>query len=124
MRQKVVAFLKDRDAVSVENPAYPGTPDVNYVEGWIELKWEREFPKKADSVFRVEHFSPQQRVWLHRRHRKGGKCWLLLQVGKEWMLFDGMTAFEIVGKVCKQELINKAVWYSKNGLTEEMKNYL
>ena len=124
MRQKVVAFLKDRDAVSVENPAYPGTPDVNYVEGWIELKWDREFPKKDDSVFKIDHFSPQQRVWLHRRHRKGGKCWLLLQVGKEWFLFDGMTAFEIVGKVCRQELVKRASWYSKNGLTEDLKDYL
>lgn len=102
MRQKVVRALKPLDAISVENPAYPGTPDVNYKEGWIELKWLRYWPDAE--VVRIDHFTPQQRVWLTRRWVKGGAAFLLLQVKMDWLLFDGKTAGEYVGRVGQQEL--------------------
>lgn len=120
MRKRVAGrALKPLDAVSVENPAYPGTPDVNFVEGWIELKWARRWPEREDTPFRVEHFTQQQKVWLVRRWRKGGNVWLLLQVGKEWMLFDGPTAVELVGKATRKELQLGAQAYWPDGLRDE-----
>lgn len=104
--------------MSVENRARPGTPDVNYVEGWLELKWLRSWPRNAeDSVVRIEHFTPQQRVWLKNRWRRGGRAFLLLQAaGQDWLLFDGETAAHTVGRATRPVLYQRALrsWKSLN----------
>jgi hypothetical protein len=105
MRQSVVKALRELDAISVENKVYPGTPDVNYIGGWMELKWLRRWPKNCDeSPVKIDHFTPQQRVWLKRRWRRGGAAWLLLQVRTDWLIFDGETAALIVGRVPRGKL--------------------
>lgn len=112
MRQRVVKALKKLDAWSVENPCRPGTPDVNYIEGWIELKWKEEWPVKAETTLRLPHFTPQQRLHLRRRWFLGGNAYLLLQVKQDWLLFDGDVAAEYVGTVDRSalELRAKAQW--------------
>lgn len=103
-------MLKCWDAVAVENPAYPGTPDVNYVEGWIELKHKDYWPQVGeDRNILIPHFTQQQRVWLIKRWHRKGNCFLLLQVAQSWLLFDGLTAGNIVGRCTKQELYDHAV---------------
>jgi len=95
------------DATSVENPACPGTPDVQHIDGWLELKFREEWPKRADTTVQIKHFSPQQRVWLMRRHmacrERGtdhGIAYLLLYVAetREHLLFDAKTAARKVAK--------------------------
>ena len=105
------------DGVAVENSVYPGTPDVNYIEGWIELKWLRAWPRNADeSPVLLPHYTQQQRNWGKRRSRVGGNIWLLLQVKREWLLFKGDVAAQFVGKATRLELRAVAfkVWH--NGL--------
>ena len=116
-RRKVVRLLKPVDAVSVENRVGIGTPDVNYAEGWIELKWLRRWPKQ-DVVVKIEHFTKQQRIWLRRRWRAGGAAWLLLQVRREWLLFDGETAAEVVGYATRGTLVDRCTAYFQNGINE------
>lgn len=91
------------DPVRVENPIHPGTPDVNLCDGrWIELKCIPAWPKRETTVVRIDHFTPQQRVWLYRRWRYApGSTLLLLEVisVKQWLLFDGDEAAKIVGRV-------------------------
>lgn len=94
-RKWVIKSLKLLDAVAVENPARAGTPDVNYVEGWIELKVERRWPVKDDTPLRLKKYTDQQKTWLRRRWSKGGNCFLLLQVGREILLFRGEDAHHI-----------------------------
>jgi hypothetical protein len=117
LRSRVVKALKTLDAVSVENPAYPGTPDVCYIEGWIELKQVNHW---TAGVLRIPHFTPQQRVWLRRRWRKGGEAYLLLQVQLDWLVFDGVTASEIVGRSDKGQLEEAALkkWRGQDGKRE------
>lgn len=91
----------------VEHPGHIGTPDVNFVDGWMELKFADRWPPRG-GVLRLEHFTQQQRVWLLKRHMAGGNVWLLLQVGKEWLLFDGQTASRSVGRVTRRELLRMA----------------
>jgi hypothetical protein len=119
MRGNVIKNLKELDAVAIENPVYPGTPDVNYVDGWIELKWLRRWPVKVESVVQLDHYSPQQRLWIRRRSLARGRCFLLLQCKKEWLLFKHPETME-VGKLTKSQLIEKSVRYWTQGMTKQM----
>lgn len=110
-RSTVTDLLRQWDAVAVENPVHPGTPDVNCILGWLELKWLRSWPVNDKTVVRLDHFSKQQRVWLARRWARGGSVWLLLQCGEEWLLFDGATAAQLVGKATENELVRGATHY-------------
>lgn len=116
MRRRVVKALHDLDPIAVENPAYPGTPDVNCTLGWIELKQLEGWPVRATTAVRIPHFTQQQRVWLKRRWRQGGSAWLLLQIGQHWMLFDGVTAATHVGHVDRETLIRMATRSWTRGL--------
>lgn len=116
MRKKVVKALAPLNAISVENPCLPGTPDVNYIEGWIELKWLRSWPKREETPVRLEHYTKVQRVWAFRRRRAGGQCWMLLQCGREWLLMDGAVAALTLGHCTKAELIEHSEAYFSSGL--------
>lgn len=101
MRQTVRKVLAAHDPISVENPVHPGTPDLNCTLGWLELKVIPKLPVRVDSVLRIPHFTPQQRVWLLRRWRADRRAWLLCRVlpTSTWFLFDGRIAQEHIGLV-------------------------
>jgi len=123
MRQAVLKALRSHKwhACAVDNEAaHRGTPDVSYVgkyrqapccldkvEGWTELKQLPKWPKLGEPV-KISHFTPQQRIWLRQRWEAGGASSLLLRVGSgrktEWLLFDGPTAAEYIGKVQQASL--------------------
>ena len=90
--------------IRVENSVLAGTPDVNYIGGWMELKWSRNWPKREDSIVPCDHFTPQQRVFALKRWRAGGASTVFWAVEGTWMLFDGETAARIIGKVTRAEL--------------------
>lgn len=112
MRQKFNRAMFGRDPVSVENHAYPGTPDVNFIEGWAELKWLRAWPAGASTIVRLEHLTQQQRIWLVKRKRAGGNVWLILQCRREWLCFNTEEAFLRVGSVPQSTLkeIGTVLW--------------
>ncbi len=104
MRSVVVKALKPLHAVSVENSVCPGTPDIWYAEGALELKALDAWPARADTVVRVPHFTQQQRIWLTKRTDAGGNCSLLLTVGRDWLLFNGPVAAWKLGRVTRASL--------------------
>lgn len=110
-RSALVKSPRD-DAVRVENPAWPGTPDVHWccsgVEGWLELKQVAGWPARGGNLA-VDHFTAQQRVWLIRRSRAGGRVHLLLKVGVDWLLFEGATAAQVVGRTAQDRLCSSAL---------------
>lgn len=117
MRRNLVRGLASLDALAVENPAKPGTADINFSEGWIELKWMRRWPVNAwERPVLINHFTPQQRVFLMRRWAVGQSSWLLLQVGREWLLFNGQFAAEHVGMVTRGALLDECDARWGNGL--------
>lgn len=123
MRQGVVRLLTRAglDAVAVENPACPGTPDVSFVGGWVELKILTHWPRTTGPI-RLPKFRQGQRIWLRRRWAAGGGAWLLLRVRRDWLLFDGDFAGRLVGLVSREELYRsaKATWSSKAGMEKEL----
>ena len=84
-----------------------GIPDLSYsgngVNGWIELKWLPFWPVRADTIVRIPHYTKEQKHFLLTRGRAGGRCWLLLRVGKEHLLFNYLNT-QYVGAVTREEL--------------------
>ena len=96
-----------------------GVPDVSYVmrnriSGWIELKYVVEYPKRENTLFRIKHFTQEQKAWLRRRGTAGDNCWLLLQVGRHYWLFDWQGA-QSIGKHCWADIECQSVagWRSR-----------
>lgn len=73
-----------------EDSATVGVPDVSYGldgrNGWIELKSVPRWPRKAP--VRIRDLTVHQVRWLEKRGEAGGCCWLLLSVGRDYILMD------------------------------------
>jgi hypothetical protein len=109
LQKRVIHAIRKLDPVPVDNPRKPGTPDVNYIEGWVELKYKDEWPKRAATLVKFPKFYPQQRVWLVKRSLAGGKCFILLQVDNMYLLYEGGYAAQHFDKMTKDEMIKNAV---------------
>ena len=114
------------DPVRVETRDADGIPDVNYKEGWIELKFARTWPMRGGAL-KIEHYTQQQRTWGFRRQHAGGRSFLLLKAHHDWMLFDGFTAFHHVGKENRETLSRLALLHYSGkvgGVVKEMSPWL
>lgn len=114
MSKVLMEALRPLHPLRVENRACMGTPDVNYTGGWIELKELPSWPTGEWKV-RIPHFTVEQKLWLRSRCRAGGKAYLLLKVGSEWLLFDGQIAGEVIGETTAHELRGRSCfrWFTK-----------
>lgn len=119
MRGRVTKALRSLDAMAVENPCHPGTPDVNYVEGWIELKWVRKWPVGEETIVPFPHFTTQQRVFHLRRRQAGGASWVMVQCRREWLLFRGEDAALHLGKITREQMLALAHKVWPNGLVQK-----
>ena len=124
MRRTVLRALNPQlHAVPIEDGCNPGTPDIAYTRGWIELKYLAAFPSKPDAIVKVPHFTLAQRRWHQAHSAAAGRCWVLLKVGDkrdaEWFLFYGADAAECLGiDWTRENLTAYAVWTTR-GFTEE-----
>ena len=112
LRSKVLEILNraDLDAQPVENVTRVGTPDVECIVGWIELKKTKEWPADPDGIVVLDHdLSKGQRIWLRRRMRKGGRAWVLVQIAQDFVLLFGNDAAQLIGRVPRNELEAVAV---------------
>lgn len=118
---RVRRALKGFDPVRVENRLEKGTPDVNIAKGeWIELKWKRKKPKNSEAIFKLDHeYTTEQRIWAIRRIHAGGKVFVLVKIGSEWMILWGTVAAQYLERVSFNDIKSKAikVWY-KNKLND------
>jgi hypothetical protein len=107
MRSRLVLRCKDLDMKPIENKVAKGTPDVNYIDGWLELKWLRGWPPKGGPVA-ISHYTNHQRLWLKRRWARGGRAFLVLQVKTDWFVFCGCDALP-VGTLDRDQLEEIAI---------------
>ncbi len=111
-RRRLVAALASLDAFPVENSAAPGTPDVNYIGGWIELKCVDVWPKRAGGIVRIDKFTPDQRATLLRRRARGGRAFLLLCRPADMHIYilDGAWASVHAGRCSELALHENALY--------------
>ena len=120
VRNPIIKALSELDAVPVENPACPGTPDVWTLAGWIELKELDSWPVRETTTVKIPHFTVRQRGWLKRNWFRGGLSFVIIKVGRlEWLLLDGYWAAENIGKSTRAELVESAIRHFSNGLDKK-----
>jgi len=106
----------------IENMVGRGRPDVNYCvrgcSGDIELKQLPAWPAHSDTVVKVDHFSPQQRLWLRQRCAAGGTVFVLLEVVKPtpvYLLLRGAWARLHLGLTATQQQLRDAAVVTGDG---------
>jgi hypothetical protein len=98
LNKRICAAIKDRDPRRCENTVDPGTPDIHYVNGWIEDKQVR-FPSTPGLIIKVDHYHSGQRGWQVRRRRAGGLCHVAIEDSRTgWCyVFDALDAAQHLG---------------------------
>lgn len=120
MNSRVAKMMRGTHYKRIENMIEAGTPDTDWSTGQAELKTIEKWDKKADTIFKIADFSGDQRRWLKRRCKYGGRAFLLLHCQGDWLLFWGTDAALHVGIDCTKEmLIDLALIYSEGTLNEE-----
>lgn len=121
LRTGILQAYPGSHLVRIENRVGAGMPDVNgCIEGvdfWAELKAIESAPKRK-GIIRIPHYTQEQRLWIRKRGRAGGRVGLALKVGRplRYFYFHWQACFTMVGKVNLEELINCAVMYSEGPL--------
>ena len=115
-RRNVVKALKTvgADPVAVENGrCHPGTPDINWLHGWIELKVIHQWPKRADTIVKCPTWTLEQAIWHRRRWKAGGSTYMLCRIEEQHQLFTGADAADYFGLVNREKLEALAVMNTK-----------
>jgi hypothetical protein len=122
----VKTALAGLDPVRIENGLAAGTPDTNYIGGWLELKFIHEWPKKEETPLRIPHFTPEQRTWLQRRCHAGGRADILIQVESDYLLLRGNIGARVLGHSTRDELIKFAwaYWWKRKDVIKDLKKIL
>lgn len=79
------------DPIRIENAVQSGTPDVEYIGGWLELKFAQKWPSRGGPL-KLAHYTPQQNAWLLRRHAAGGRAFIVLKVARSWYVLPAGEA--------------------------------
>ena len=93
-------FPRGCNDMRVENPACPGTPDLNYcyqgLEGWIEFKQVKSLPKRPDTPVFPGALRPEQVIWHLKRAKAQGKAYICGYVEEldQFFLVEGKYAEE------------------------------
>lgn len=108
--------------VRIENSLGAGTPDVwlshGLVHGWVELKYSKAWPKRPNTIVRLEHFTVGQQEWLIKEGLAGGAAAVLWQVGSEYLIIPWWFVGS-VGEVSRARLYGLCVGERTNRLSEK-----
>lgn len=110
-RRTLAKRLSHLDFRAIENHMVKGTPDGNYIEGWMELKYLDDWPARAHTPVVLSRFTKEQKLWLARRWRRGGRAFLTIQVNLEWLVIAGVDV-KPVGLLPRKELCSLALLHT------------
>lgn len=107
------------EATRHEDKLQGGIADVSFVQfhrhGWMELKHMELAPVRETTIVRVK-FQPEQKPWLQKKGEAAGGTFLLLQLERDYLLFDWFNAVRYVGTVNRIDLYDIACYVSKGKL--------
>jgi hypothetical protein len=66
-------------------------------------------PIRAGTICKIDHYTDDQRIWLRDKGNAGGMTFLMLQLGRCFLLFDHVQCQD-VGRVTSRELFDLACW--------------
>lgn len=100
LNKAIKRALVGLDPRRCENAVDTGTPDVHYVDGWIESK-AIVFPARGSTKLQVRHYVPEQRAWHVRRCAAGGLVhvvvWDKNTLDHETLVFNAALAAQHLG---------------------------
>ena len=103
------ALLAPYHGIRVENGVGVGMPDVECAICWIELKTKPKPPERnRGKLFRIDHFTPQQRAFAMRRWKTCQGSWVILECSGDWHLIRGDWAATQLGKVSYDEVVKNS----------------
>lgn len=114
-------------AVRVESSTMSGISDIIYsmngdrIRGFIELKYIKSWPKRANTIIRISHFTPSQRLFLSSHEDSAGYCYIFLQVERDYLLFSAsLDICTRLGSLCRRDLekLAKKIWHDKINFAE------
>lgn len=77
--------------VRMESAISAGVPDeyvcARGMSAWVELKHMDAWPVRVSTPVRCPRLRLEQVAWLEEEDAAGGRAFLLLQVGREYLLF-------------------------------------
>lgn len=107
------AALKGYDPKRVENSVGPGTPDVNFIHGWIENKWLDAWPARTGTVVKVPKYKKEQRSWHTQRRAAGGTVFVCIEIGDETkgdvLVYDAAVAARGLGFWTREQMYLNAL---------------
>lgn len=84
-------------AVRIESSSGNGVPDVTYglqdINGWIELKYIKEWPKRATTLVKLP-LRPEQKFFFQKRGELSGNVWCFIRIQDTFFLLSYKEALE------------------------------
>jgi hypothetical protein len=106
--------------VRIESSTNKGIADVAYCinthSGWLELKYLDAWPKRAATFVKVPSLTLDQVLFLERWYDSGGAAYLLLRVGRSYMLLNSSTTRALWNGISRDELKAHAIVQGSNHL--------
>lgn len=120
-------YIKDKLPVQAhfqrhEDICASGIPDVSYgwngVHGWIELKFYPKWKKK--DCDHINTWTKEQRLWLRKRQKAGGHCFLFVKIEKDYLLFGEDGIDQLLELYSKKVLLQVALkhWHGSINIDE------
>ena len=108
---------------NIESPTTnSGIPDTYYSMthgGWIEYKFQIDWPKRTETVLKVKNFKKEQKLWILLHGRLTGRVFFFIKIGKDYLIYDCIAA-QKVGSLTKRGMMRYAikVWHGKINFSE------
>lgn len=107
----------------IESSAGNGIPDVSFglpnKNGWIELKYIKEWPKRPATKVKLP-LRPEQKHWIRNRGAISGNVWVLCRVQNDFFLFDHQGCDVLCEGVVQEEwfIMCEAHWVNRINFNE------
>jgi len=112
------------DVQSHEDKYTHGIPDLSFGTygkcGWIELKRVIHWPMREDTLIKFHRYTAEQVNWLRGRGKKGGHCFVLVQVEDTYFLFSWEEARNLRNGLTRKGFFDRSIhnWKGTINLTE------